>query len=306
MLGRMKKILSAAILATVLGAGGSASALTYTDGDLLLILRQNGNNDVEYDLGPVSALTGLSSGTTQTLGSWDLQAALDAYGDLDGVTFVLTAASPYAFNNNAVYLTKAAGGSAPVDETRSTLAAIWSKASSIGTGAAIIADSGANYLSTSPKTSGAYTYTVSGGLFDSSGIVPLDSATWRGLLSFSCEQTIAGSSDFYKVIASTDDNPPAATKVGSFAFTVDGVLTFTAGSATPITTPTLQVSASAGAVSITFPSQTGVNYRLRSSTSLTAAKSSWTIVKSAAGTGASITLQDTPASATYYTIEAYR
>jgi hypothetical protein len=273
---------------------------------LLLVLRLNGYNDIEYNLGPVSALTGLSSGTVKTITGWDGQPVLDAFGDFYGAKFILFASSPYVFNANAVYVTDAISGDVPLCLTPSKLTQIWSKVSKIGNDGATASDSSLGYLSTPPTLSSAYSYIAANGLFQ--GVTPLDCGTWGGILSFSCEQEIAGSSDFYKITSSSATTKPAAQKIGTFAFSEAGELTFTAGAALPpVDAPALTVSVSGANVSISFTGQSGVSYQLRKSTDLSVAKSSWTAVgSSVSGTGETITLQDAYTSTTFYVVEAYR
>ena len=65
----MKNILPTALAGLVLLATPSARAWPYQDGDALLIFRESGFNDVEFDLGNVSQFLNKPNGYTAAVGS---------------------------------------------------------------------------------------------------------------------------------------------------------------------------------------------------------------------------------------------
>ena len=62
----MNKIIPLTLASLALLSATQAQAWTYNDGDTLLIFRESGFNDVEFNLGNISQFTNLASGTTIT------------------------------------------------------------------------------------------------------------------------------------------------------------------------------------------------------------------------------------------------
>ena len=302
----MKKILSTCVLlAAVLGASQSASAMTYAEGDLLLVLRQSGSDNIEYNLGSITNFTGLANGTTLTVTNWSSSVALSAYGgSLADVSFIFCCAAPYTSGsaNNAVYLSAGVPNATPACVTASTLQQLIGKVDMIGSAAATGATAGQSYYDVSASTSSSYDAIVTSGA--------TDAATWNGLVKFGVEAVVPGSNYVYKISASSLASKPAATQIGTFVLSASGNLVYTAGpvsTAITITAPTLEVKRAGSTVSVSFPTQSGVNYRLRSSSAVNAPLSAWTIVGNAvAGTGSTVTLTDTTSTAAFYVVEAYQ
>jgi len=63
LISRMKKLLLFVVAVGLLAAPCTSLALNYAPTRLLLVFRADGFSDVEIDLGPVSAYTGLAKGT---------------------------------------------------------------------------------------------------------------------------------------------------------------------------------------------------------------------------------------------------
>src|SRR5437868_14700432 len=88
---RMKKLFFATcVLCLALFASRSASAMTYTNGDLYLIFHEDGApSDVEFNLGTVSNFLGKAQGTTVTVSNWDYNLAQSSFpgATLDGANF---------------------------------------------------------------------------------------------------------------------------------------------------------------------------------------------------------------------------
>lgn len=273
--------------------------MTYAEGDLLLILRQN-NIDIEYNLGPVTNLTGLANGAKQTITGWDASMALDAFGgSLADVTFVLS-----AVGHNGIYLTGGTPDQAPLSVTASKIRQLSGTLNLVGYDAAAASSSasGQAYQITSDNAA-SYDYIVTSG-------GSLDRTTWSGLTGFNVEQVAPGTNYFFCVSSSSATPKPAATQTGTFTLDENGTLTFIAGSQVqlpPITAPKLAVGISSGKVTVSFTTESGVNYRLRKSQSLSTPSSSWGIVGSPAqGDGSVATLQDSPSTPAFYVVEAYR
>src|SRR5258708_574673 len=96
----------------------SASAFTYTDFDLLLVLRQEGLSDVEFNLGSVTNFLGKADGTVVTVTNFDVNLAKSSFNNnLVGVKFVLMAATNSNATIKPAHLTDADPASVPTDIT---------------------------------------------------------------------------------------------------------------------------------------------------------------------------------------------
>src|SRR6266404_3595418 len=116
----------------------TASSFTYSDYDLLLVLRQEGLSDVEFNLGSVTNYLGKADGTVITVTNFDVNLAKSNFNNnLVGVKFILMAAT----NSNAAikraYLTDAHPASVPTDITVSSWRTLQSKISFVGIQAAV-------------------------------------------------------------------------------------------------------------------------------------------------------------------------
>jgi hypothetical protein len=271
-----------------------------------LIFRQEGFNDVEFKLGPVSAYAGLAAGTTVTVTNWDKALVLSNYNaSFSDVKFIALASTSFLPGNpaNAVWLTDADALAVPTDVSGSRLASQISKISSVGGDANLNTSSNSvqSYV-VAADSSVSYTYRASNG-----GLI--DAATLGGVSLFPVETTIPGTMRFYKLTTSNLATKPAATQIGSFTFTDTGVLTFTAGGGQlpPPTVPKLSIAMVGGNAVITFTGESGVNYRLRGAADIKTPLANWQVVGSpVTGNGATTTLQDTLTSTRYYVVEAYR
>ncbi len=250
----------------------SASAFTYTDSDLILVLRQSQFSDVEFNLGPVSNYLGLASGSERTVSNWDLSLALSTFGDsLEGVSFSLLATTGAANEAPRVWLTDGDGGNSPLDITGSKFRNINSKVSFFGVQAQLAsgAVSKQSYV-VSPSELSSFTFIASSG-----GLQPV--STLGGTTPFPVEGVAPGSLRFFELKSSTATVKPAALQVGVFSLTSEGALKFAAG--VPGTAPgqptIVGVSSSASGYAVSFTTETGVSYRLLSSDSVVSSVVSW-------------------------------
>lgn len=303
----MKKVLTKiALLAAVLGLTQSASAMVYSYGDALLIFRQDGFDDVVFDLGSVGQFTNLASGTVVKVTNWDLDLVKFTYnGSVSGSQFIVVASTSFFPGNptNAVWLSDADLVNTPTEVSGSRLASQISKISVVGSDASLntSSNSATSYV-VAPDSPSSYTYRASNG-----GLV--DASTLGGVSLFPIETTVPGSLHFFQIQASSLTPKPAATQLGAFALDENGALTFTAGSGVlpAIVAPKIVVGHSGSAITFTFDGQSGVNYRLRSSANVTSPLANWGVVGSSVqGAGQSITLQDAPEATLFYVVEAYR
>jgi hypothetical protein len=115
-------------------------------------------------------------------------------------------------------------------------------------------------------------------------------------------------SPFFQLQGNENSGAPAV-QIGSFSFSSSGALTFTAGVASPALTPPaiLSIVRNGNVNSITLASLAGVQYQLlyTNDAGLASSTTNWTALPPVAGTGATLTLQDTSADADrFYIIEA--
>jgi len=284
----------------------TVSAFTYSDYDLLLILRQEGLNDVEFNLGSVTNYLGQPDGTVITVTNFDVNLAKSGFNNnLVGVKFILMAAT----NSNAAikraYLTDADPASVPTDITVSSWRTLQSKISFVGIQAAIntASNSTESYV-ISPSDTSAYTYIATDG-------GPGDVTSIAGTAPFLVENPIPGTSRFFEVKGINPAVSPSV-QIGSFNMVATGVLTFTAGAAAqrpPLTPPTILGWHRSGSLTtITCSSTNGVNYRLHytDAAGLNANVTNWPSLPSVPGSYPTTSMQDTGPDATrFYKVEAF-
>lgn len=116
---------------------------------------------------------------------------------------------------------------------------------------------------------------------------------------------------FFEVKATTASPKPASVQLGTFQVGIDGSVVYTAATGTvtpgPVTISGIQLLQ--GVPTITFPSVTGVNYRLRFSDVLTGSPTKWSLGASVVpGTGQPAVLTDTDVIGLdrFYSVESFQ
>lgn len=282
----------------------SAGAFTYLDSDLILVLRQDQFNDLEFNLSPVTSYTGLAPGTKITVSNWDSALALSTYGGtLSDVSFALISATAPDADAPSVFLTDSAADT-PVDLTGSKYRNIYSKVRFVGTQAELATGrtSSTAYL-VSPSDISSFTYIATSG-----GLQPIDSL--GGTTAFPVLGAAAQQVGFFQLAVSTVTPKPAALQVGSFLLSESGELSFTAGvPSSEVTAPTIvSIQRSGDTSTLVFTTEPGVKYRILWSDDLLKPLDAWigggTEVL---GDGSQKTLEDAGASnSRFYRIEATR
>ena len=273
----MKKIVRLTLAAATLLATLQARAWTYNDGDLLLIFRKSGHNNIEFDLGSVTNYLGKTNGYTTTVTGWDLSLVTGEFGtDLTGVKIILLAttsstdASPTAWLSSAEPNTTAynVGVSEWTANLHGTINAIGSRPiypfnvpPAVATpNNAYSIDPGGQYGAAS------YDYTVSGGNFN---FIP----KLGGNAPFTVEQAAPGFLDFWAVQPTTVyPNPPPDHLVGTFTISATGVLTFVAG---PRSASIIEVDRSGDVSTVQFTTTVGNTYSLAYTNVLGAPANTW-------------------------------
>jgi hypothetical protein len=255
----LKRIL---LVGCLLGAAPLGQAFNYTDADLVLVFRQDGFNDVEFDLGPASTFVQTAAGKTQTV-TFDLNLVQNNFNNsLDNVTFLVAGSTGLTSTQPRIWLTDVYTSPAPTDFTFSKFSAIRGKIIAIGQQASLLTASNSLPAVIATAAPGSFTYIAS-----DANLTPASSL--GGLTGFPIEGLIPATLNFYELQVSAVTPKPAAALVGSFTLDASGKLTFTAGSAPTLTAPRLSgIVRSGNVVTISFPSVAGQKYQLRYATTL--------------------------------------
>lgn len=269
----MKKIILPVIALLALLAAPLARAWSYSDGDLLLVFRESGFNDVEYDLGSVSNLLGHANGYTTTITGWNPSLVTIQFGaDLTGVSVILLAVTSPTNATPTAWLS----GSEPNTTAYNVSSTTWSSSlhgiiAAVGnkpvTPFAVIpaAVTPTNAYSIQPsgiQGGASYDYIVSGGTF-------ANVQNLGGHAAFTVQQSIPGSFDFWAIQpTSVYPNSPPDQLVGTFNITSSGVLTFVAGPRAPIVAG---VNRSGNVSSVQFTTTVGNHYSVAYTNNLRAA-----------------------------------
>lgn len=250
------------LVGCLLGAVPLGQAFNYTDADLVLVFRQDGFNDVEFDLGPASTLIQAASGTPKSV-SFDLNLVESNFNNgLGNVTFSVAGSTGLTSTQPRIWLTDFYT-SAPTDFTGSKFSAIRGKIMAIGQQASLLTASNSLPAVIATAEPGSFTYIAS-----DANLTP--AASLGGLTGFPIEGLIPTTLNFYEFQVSAVSPKPAAALVGSFTLDASGNLTFTPGSAPTLTAPLLSgIVRNGNVVTISFPSVAGQKYQLRYATTLT-------------------------------------
>jgi hypothetical protein len=292
----MKKIILSALALLALLATPAARAWTYNNGDLLLIFRESGFNDVEYDLGSVSNLLGQTNGYTTTLTNWNTSLATAEFGPgLPGAEVILLAATSPSAASPTAWLSGTEPDTTAYNPSLSEWTSyLYGTISAIGNKPVVpfavppAAGTPTNAYSINPYGTDAgasYDYIVSGGTYN--GIAELG-----GHAPFIVQQTVPGFLDFWAIQpTSIYPNPPPDSLVGTFTITTNGVLTFVAG---PRPSDITGVTVSNDVSAVQFTTTVGNHYSVAYTNTLGGAVSTWPVdSNSLIGNGAVNTINHT-------------
>jgi hypothetical protein len=275
----------------------------------LLIFRENGFNDIEYDLGSVSNLLGHADGYTTTINNWNASLATAEFGPgLPGAEVVLLAATSPTAANPTAWLSGTEPDTTAYNPSLSEWTSyLYGTISAIGNKPVVpfavppAAGTPTNAYSINPYGTDAgasYDYIVSGGTYN--GIAELG-----GHAPFTVQQTVPGSLDFWQIQpTSTYPNPPPDHLVGTFTITTNGVLTFVAG---PRQSTITGVSRSGNVSTVQFTTTVGNTYSVAYTNQLSAATATWPVdATTLVGDGNTDTLNHTNsgAAAEFYRVNA--
>ena len=211
------------IAALALAATSVASAFTYSDADLLLIVRKTGFNDLICNLGSVSSFLGQPIGTSSTVNTPAAGLIQSTFGpDLSDVKYVLAAVTSSGAAPQRIWLSDAIPGDLPLNETISKWTTQRSKVDAVGSRATLYPDAAAQAVLIPTSDPNSYSYIASGG-----GTV--DISTMGGSASFQVEQNLGISVQLFEIKVDATNPKPPANLVGRFALNGDGSVRFTAG-----------------------------------------------------------------------------
>jgi hypothetical protein len=302
---RIRTVAASTLVAASLFVASRADAFTYSDEDLLLVFRQDGYNDVEYNLGNIGWLLALPAGGSATITNWDSSLLAANYGPTltDGVLVALISSAGLQ-STNTVSWTTSATTNATYDLAPSGWRLLWSKISGVGTDAeTFTANSATENVSIDPSSRYSYTYLAS-----DTGVQPALVPTLGGASPFILETTLPGDLSLVELGPSGAAVKPLAPVLGTFHIDAVGNLSYTAAGGEVAPAPVLitGVSLGGGSVSVTFNTEAGVNYRLRYATELGAGQFWTSVGSSVAGAGGSATLHDTVGAASrFYVVESF-
>ena len=306
---KIKTLRILTLIALAIMAAAPARAFTFNYGDVLLVFRANGNNNVEFNLGNISQFLNHPVGYQAVVGNWSADVVNNQYALTNGIAqFFVLATTADDDANPTAWISDSQPLQAAVDDN----AVQWEGGLFNVIGGAGFGPQndpngpvGTNYDVITPTSLYAFDFIASNNNQTPNQISFLGG---RSGLKFSSAGQIPGSVLFYAIQPSSLAPKPAATLIGSFTLAADGTLTFQAGpllDATQVTSATL----SGGVVSVTFNTKSAVKYRLRYSAQLNGGPNTWTILPHAvAGDGNPQTLQDNPPgdSARFYAVESYQ
>jgi hypothetical protein len=305
----MKRFLQLTLVGLALSVAPLARAGTYQDGDVLLIFREFGFNDVEFDIGNISQFLNQPIGSTVPVTGWTLATATGVFGsDLTGVSFIVAATQAVTNSDRLAWLSSANPGAGATisDVTPSAWQAnLWSIIDSVGTRPITyqVPSSGTGW-SYSIDPQGSYKLASYDNIVTDDEVNGGSIAEFGGHAPFSVEGVIPASLGFWQIQGTNANPKPPAAYIGSFIVDAAGDLTFTAGQAPTPTPPTILGITRAGGVStVTFTTSPSGNYSLVYTNTLGSPISTWPVVgASVAGNGAnqSLTYTNSSDSAGFY------
>jgi hypothetical protein len=284
-------LVALALLSAPLVRGGT----TYQDGDVLLIFRQSGLNDVEYDIGNISQFTNHPTGYAAAVTGWDPTVATGVFGsDLTGVRVIIASTTSLTNANRTSWLSSGDPTATISDVLATTWQGnLWSVINSIGNRPETYLPTKTFPYSLNPGGVASYDYIASG-----SGQNEFDLPQLGGNVNFTVEQVIPGLFGFWAIQPHAAPEPPG-TQLGSFYIDASGNLTFIVGPAEPAI---VAITRAGNVDTVTFSTLPVGAYSLVYSATLGSPISTWTVVNGpVSGNGNNQSLSHTtPGSAGYY------
>jgi hypothetical protein len=292
----MKKLFYLTLVGLAWLATPPARAWTYQDGDVLLIFRESGFNDVEFDIGAISQFLNHSDGYTTSVTDWDSSVVTNVFGsDLTGVSVILAATTSWTNTASARIAWLSSSSNVTVVPDVSALSwqdNLWSVIDAVGTRPEtyLVTPTNSAYV-LGPTDLGAYDFIVTGGGNDSFSIPKLG-----GHVSFDVEGIAPAALGFWQIQPTNAVPAPEAGYTGTFNIDTNGNLTFQAGlPPAPPTQITIVGFGRANNVStVSFATVANGSYALVYTNALGAPIGSWPVVSGPlAGNGNTVSLSHT-------------
>lgn len=287
----MKKLNHFLLAAFAAGTVQMASAVNYSPTHLMLVFRQDGTKDVEFDIGSVSNYLALANGA-QTSVTYNLNTVVTNFGgSLNNVKFAVVATTdPLGDPLPRCWTTDGHVFTAAADMSGSGFNGLQSDINNVGVAASIYTVSNAApfvvNVSGAPNSSGSYDYIVSGGTLASVSTMNGDAPTPVGSITpLPVDALFPTTLAFYEVQLNNTTPKPPGTLAGAFTLDVNGTLTFTRGALPPLYAAAVTgvgVDTLGGSATVSFSTTNGVNYQLQYSTSPTGG---WVAVPGALANG---------------------
>jgi hypothetical protein len=288
----MKKFLQLTLVGLALSVALLARGGTYQDGDVLLIFRESGYNDVEFDIGSVSNFLNQPTGHTVPVTVLSNSLLTTVFGpDLTGVSVILAATTSLTNASRAAWLSLGNPAQTVSDVTASGWqSSLWSVIDSIGTRPGIYLAAQQNWVY-SIDPGGTYKIASYDNIVSAGGVNDAYIAEFGGNVSFTVEQIVPGTFGFWQIQPTNAAPKPAASYVGSFSVATNGNLTFVAG---PVAPTLLGITRSGNVNTVGFTTLPGFSYSLVYTNTLGGPITNWAVASGpVTGTGGNNTLSHT-------------
>jgi hypothetical protein len=280
----MKKILQFSIAGVAwlaVMAAPLAKAWTYSDGDVLLIFRETGAYDVEFDIGNISQFLGHSAPYSTQVTGWDPNLVVNTFGSIGGASVIVAATTAEYAGSPSAWLSSSYAVSSVSDVSHTDYAGqLYDNIDGIGNApvedgetaaeanAYVIQETGDTAKGESSLAS--YYYIVTGG-----GVSGNYITEFGGHVPFVVEGIAPATLGFWQIDPTSTSPQPSATYVGTFDIDANNNLYFYVGSLEPKITA---VTHSGATDTVSFTTLANGSYSLIYSTDLTLPISQWTTV----------------------------
>jgi hypothetical protein len=258
-----------------------ARGWTYSDGDVLLIFRESGSYDVEFDIGNISQFLGHTAPYSARVTGWDPNLVADTFGSVSGASVILAATTAEYATSPGAWLSSSYAVNLVSDVSHTGYESqLYDNIDGIGvapledgetaaeTNAYVIAETGATAKGQSSLAS--YYYIVTGG-----GVSGTYISEFGGNVPFVVEGVAPATLGFWQIQPSTVIPEPEATYIGTFDIDASGNLYFYVGSLQPTITGATHNGATD---TVSFTTLANGSYSVIYSTDVTVPVSDWTPV----------------------------
>jgi hypothetical protein len=293
----MKKILQLTLAGLSLFATHLAGAATYQDGDVLLIFRESGYNDVEFDLGSISQFLNQPNGQVTAVSGWSFSQVTNVFGaNVTGVSVIVAATENYTNLNRLAWLSS--DNTSPVNDVTPSAwqSSFWSIIDSIGARPTnyLVPTLGTGWSYSINPSQGQYALAAYDNVVDGNGAYGTAIAQFGGNAGFTVEGVIPAAFGFWQIQGTNAIPKPAASYIGTFSIATNGTLAFVAG---PLQPTIVGITRVGSVSSVSFTTQPAGNYSLVYTSTLGSSITTWPVVSGpVSGDGSSHTLTHTNSS----------